>query len=184
MATVKVYPTSSNTSDTPAQFPTTVPSQTAADHYLNIDEVTADDLTSYCECTLLTHYRETCKMSDPGHTTETITNVRLYARVSGTGMTFKFILGGSAGSDIAVPSSFSTISADFSSNPNTGRDWTWGELYGASSLWFGVEMWGAGTKSAGKLSQFYIEITYKGKKINGMEASKVNGILVSKYNGL
>jgi len=190
MATVKVYPISSN--DSVQQFNAAVnPTKTGNVHFENFDEVTADDDTSYVQCATATHSYEFSKFSDPG-VTGTITNVRFYFRlkhITATGYSRAIVgVGGAYGTTKTSTTSYQTFTQDFAVNPNTSSAWTFADIYGASSLWFGIEGWGSATKANNRLTQFYLEITYTappvGIKMNGAVVSKLNGATISKLNGI
>lgn len=189
MATINIYPTSSDTSV--QQWRNSVsPSQTTANAYLNFDEVTADDDSSYVQCSTTGHSYENSKFSDPSLSGKVINSVTFHWRVkhvTATGYSRPIINKSSTGTTKTSTTSYQNFSETFTKNPITGNSWQYSEIYGGSAYWFGIDGWGSASKSNNRLTQFYLTIDYSdaptGIKFNGVQCSKFNGVACSKLNG-
>lgn len=189
MATVNIYPTSSDTS-VQQWSNSSSPSQKNANRYLNFDEVTADDDSSYVQCATTTHSYENSKFSDPALNGKVINSVTFHWRVkhvTATGYSRPIINKSSTGATKNSTTSYQNFSETFTTNPITGDTWQYSEIYGGSAYWFGIEGWASATKSNNRLTQFYLTIDYSdaptGIKFNGVQCSKFNGVACSKLNG-
>lgn len=137
---------------------TAIPSQypDSGDHYDKVDEVSADDDTTFV-------YNDPASRRDlyalPAHGgSGDIIKVTVYARVKYSGA-----VGGYCKTSIRThstnyegspqaPSSWTTVHTDYATNPNTGNPWTWTEVDAleAGVLLFGVSF----------CTQVYVTVTY------------------------
>ena len=169
-----------------------VPSRTTVDKTWSlVDEVVADDDTSFFQCASTNRSFEFFGMSATGVSEGTITNVRVnfrcknatatgYSRaVVGTDTDFSY------GDTKTSTTSYQTFTQDWATNPRTSSAWVWSDF---TNYYFGVEGWANGSKANNRCTQFFIEITYSepstGKSFNGALISKLNGVSVSKINGV
>lgn len=172
-----------------------VPGGTANDGTWSlVDEESSDDDTSFFQCATANHSFEFFRMGNPSLPAgDVISNVRLYfvcRHVKETGYVRSILnsTAGPTGATKTCSASFQAFYQDFSVNPITGVAWTEADIYGASSIYFGVDGWASATKSNCRCTQVYAEITHApaptGVKIDGVKAAKVNGVSVSKVNGV
>ena len=196
MATLIIRPTSSLITSPDYQHwsNSRVPSVGVDSGWQLVDEVTADEDTTYFQCATTTHSFEFFGMGSTGATSGIITNVRLYFRckhATATGYS-RAIVGTlptagnySYGANKTSTTSYQTFTEDFAVNPRTGVAWVWADFV---NYYFGVEGWASAIKSNNRCTQFYVEITYTepptGLGINGMVATKINGLTPTAFNGL
>ena len=135
------------------------PSSTS--HYDKVDDVTADDNTTYIWTFSLSYELDTFNFANPSET-GTISQITVYARCARNSSAYAkiaiFTSGQAAayGSEITLTDSWVTSNYTWSTNPWTSSAWSWSDL---NSLEIGVAL-KAGSGGASFCTQVYIVITY------------------------
>jgi hypothetical protein len=136
------------------------------DHYADVDEVVADEDTTYVrESSPSAYKRDLYALT--GHTTESkiIRSVKIYFRIA-SGELGSIIYAKPSqksgtivtdGTEVtSVATDYATFSQTYLTNPATGMAWTWAEI---DALQVGVSLKSAGAYFA-QCTQVYVEVTY------------------------
>ena len=136
-------------------------------HYTVVDEVVADDDTSYLLQTGTTYYRDLYNLGAPSGS-GVINWIKVWYRFRNTSVTYDAYCmpaiktGGTAynGSESIQPANdlaYDNYSYQWVTNPQTGVAWTWADLI---ALQAGVSLKMAGGRANSRCTQIYVEIDY------------------------
>ena len=136
-------------------------------HYAAVDEATADEDTSYVECSGFNQgwQRDLYNIANHSAGSETINSVTVYARCKGintisqTSLKIAIKTGGTVyeGNEETVTLSYANYSKQWTTNPNTGSAWTWTEI---DALQAGINMREPDSWDKTRCTQVYVEVDY------------------------
>ena len=137
-------------------------------NYACVDEEVADEDSTYIRtsggATEIDTYNITDPSFDPSETTSNITSVKVYVRSRGTVAdlhTAETVIRTHStdyfGTSTLLPITYTVLSTNYTTNPNTGSAWTWGEV---DALEAGVRQVDNGSGFA-YTTQVYVEVNYE-----------------------
>ena len=132
-------------------------------NYQCVDEVTADESTSYVGRWANSYRTDVYTLEDPASPTGTISSVAVYNRVLKTknnGNVMPTLYTGSTeynGTAQSLTGSYADYSRQWTVNPNTGVAWTWSDISGLEA---GVRLRGQNGTWPAYCTQVWIEVTY------------------------
>ena len=134
----------------------------AGENYTCVDEIVADDATTYIANTTISTKIDSYKISQ-GWGSGTITSVKVYTKNNGSNSGVKFYEAVKThgtlyyGTEEPGRSSFTVSDHTWTTNPNTSATWTWDEI---KHLQIGVKITNPAVEYTAQCTQVYAEVAF------------------------